>query len=114
MTGFFRVLLGPIALVLRLQVDTPLDREFEFLAEIDDVHRATFAVAGSGCRPAKRRWRAPIFRTKCMVEPPDAAEPSGEGYLRQRHGRLIDQPLRRLHATGRRDLARGRTRVMQK
>jgi len=30
MTGFF-VLLGQIALVLRLQVDAPVDREFEFL-----------------------------------------------------------------------------------
>jgi hypothetical protein len=31
MTGFFRVLLGQIALVLRLQVDAPFDRELELL-----------------------------------------------------------------------------------
>ncbi len=31
MTGFFRVFLGQIALVLRLQVDAPVDGELEFL-----------------------------------------------------------------------------------
>ena len=31
MTGFFAVFLGQIALVLRLQVDAPLDRELELL-----------------------------------------------------------------------------------
>jgi hypothetical protein len=41
-------------------------------------------------RPAKRGWRTPIGCAKCVVEPPDAAEPSGEGDLRQWHGRLID------------------------
>ena len=31
MTGFIRVFLGHITLVLRLQVDAPVDRKFEFL-----------------------------------------------------------------------------------
>jgi hypothetical protein len=63
---------------------------------------------------SQRGRRAPVSRANCVVESPDTAEPSRKGYLRQRHGRLIDQPFCRLNAPGSCDLSWRGARVTEK
>jgi len=41
-------------------------------------------------RSAKRRRRTAICRYECVVEPPHAAKPGGEGYVGRPHRGLID------------------------
>ena len=65
-------------------------------------------------RSAKRRGRTAICRSECVVEPPHAAKPCGEGYVGQAHRGLIYQPFRSLHTSRRGDFARRRTRMTEK
>src|SRR6516162_1786554 len=94
--------------VLRLQVDAPFHRK-------RDPVQLAIGFRRQSDRPlAKRRWRTPVGCAKCVVESPDAAEPGGECDLRERHGCLIDQPFRSLHALGRGDFARSSTHMAKK
>jgi hypothetical protein len=67
----------------------------------------------SGCLSERGR-RPSIGYAECVIEAAHAFESGRKGNLRQRHRGFVEQALRALNPTGRRDLARGRTGMAEK
>jgi hypothetical protein len=63
---------------------------------------------------AEGRRRTAIGGPECIVKAPHAAKTGSKSNVTQRHCRLIDQPLRRLYASRRSNIAWARAGMMEK